>query len=184
MNLRLAILDAAPGLKVKQVVQPAVLARLSPKVRRAFETKEIEWGDDRGIWGLSFSLRDSGVRIGHRKGDHIAQHPKAHGMSDQEASRILCLHIEGVLLHELGHAILDTLDQEDLDYFAQMASNWDPVSTYEGHGDTSTAVDVFHERFADAFRWWVTNPNYIKQLSASWAALCKVVLDSAEAALR
>ena len=154
--LRQRILNSDPTLCVADIVSPPVFRRLHPRWALSFAAMKVEWIPNR-VWGLSFRWGDSAVRIGHKRGHHIAQHPEAHGISPGVAEEVIRLETEGVLLHELGHALFDVhrfADAEVTRGFQTAMARHGHVSTYQGMEPTSmSADDILHENVAEAVRW-------------------------------
>lgn len=185
-SLRKRILSAAPGIRVGEVVSVQTLRRLPPTVAHTFAAMTIEWLPNR-VWGESFQLGDRVLRLGHRQGDHVAMQPGYHGIPGRVAERLLRLQVEGSALHELGHALLDAacarmnavgLDAQQV-LSAVQAVAQQPVrpSTYQGHsGRCKTLLDVAHEQFAEAFRWWAMHPTRFRREFPVWARLVDRVL--------
>lgn len=144
---------------------------------------EVEWIDNR-TWGLSFQFGDAAVRLGHRMGDHLATRPDIYGMSDYAAAELLRLQLEGVILHETGHAVLDKVLQGVNDPDAL----WDqlivemhdepPISTYTGHSANMSERDILHEIFAESFKYTVLD----KQLAITHPKTCSMVMQVTETA--
>ncbi len=154
--LRQRILDADPTLTVADIVSPAVLRRINARWAIPFAQMRIEWTPNRA-WGLSFKIGDPIVRVGHKRGHHIAQHPDVHGISPELATEVVRLEVEGTLLHELGHALFDVhraADPTVTQAFQMAMQRHGPVSSYQGMDVTSMSEDdVLHENVAEAVRW-------------------------------
>ena len=136
---------------------------------------KILWDNNRS-WGKSFQIGDKGVLIGHRRGDHIASYPHLHGLTDEQAGEYLRVSIEGTLLHELGHAVLDQLRKKDkhiMRDIAKVALNAEsPMSTYRGHDpEQMSAEALLHEIFAEAFRYWCHNDPTLREQFPMWHQL-------------
>ena len=147
-----------PNLHVSDLVSEGVLDRLHPGWRDLFSRMRIVWLPNR-VWGLSFQFGDKVVRVGHKKGHHIAQHPEVHGISEETAETILRLEVEGTLLHELGHALFDAhrgVAPAITTAFQGALESNGPVSSYEGMDvNAMSADDVLHENVAEAVRWYL-----------------------------
>lgn len=146
------LLAADPALLVWDVVRPQVLSSLPPGVRERFGILRLRWEDTREVWGLSFDLlTEDSVRVGHVRGHHIGQHPRVHGYTPAQAARIIRAEVEGVLLHELGHALVSLLEIPGVerDWLEDMRR----AVALEGAASTYGQGDV-HEEAAEAFRWW------------------------------
>jgi hypothetical protein len=177
-DLRNAILNAEDGLLVRDIVQPAVLDRLPLRLARSFANMRIEWLPSR-IWGESFQVGDRVVRLGHRRGDHVATHPHLYGLSETEAERLLLRWLEGTLLHELGHAVFDAaLAREDwMPKIERCLALEGPLSTYLGQEELPHD-DMLHEAFAEAFRYWCFDDLTLIRRFKAWHALVKSVVSS------
>lgn len=173
LTLRERILLADPDLKVSDIVKTP-LNRLPAKVSKTFLSMRIRWGDNR-FWGTSFHLGDEFVGLGHRRGDHYATFPEIHGVSERQAEEVLRAQLEGTLLHELGHAVLDAAGAVDEwgPALARAALEDGAPSTYYGHGKMAVE-DQLHEMFAEAFRYWVTGHASVERELPTW---CGVVGD-------
>jgi len=170
------ILQADPTMRVDDVVRGLILEQLPPTVERRFSDLQLVWRDDREVWGLSFDLRtEDRVQLGHFRGHHIGQHPKLIGFSRAAAERIVAREVEGVLLHELGHALWTACGVHNLRGLwrvALLAEGW--PSTY-----AKDAHDVA-EGAAEAFRWWAMDPAAWEARAPRQAALIAAELDGAE----
>lgn len=174
--LRDQILQADPNLRVRDVVSPKILARLPPNIRHLFGPMHIRWANNRS-WGLSFQLGDETVTVGHRRGDHVAGLPEAHGISADVAGDYLRKQVEGTLLHELGHAVIDAAPREAVGAARQVTRGHPPPSTYEGHDvHAMSAFDLFHERMAEAIRWWLADPALVEARWPTWGGAARVLV--------
>jgi hypothetical protein len=176
------ILDAAPDIKVREVVAPARLNNLPVAVRDVFGDMKIKWAANRA-WGLSFTLgQEDCVTLGHRRGDHLCTHPSLFGLTPAEAERLLCIQLEGTLLHELGHAVFDLYlqDHKGFKEAATAALADGPPSTYRGQdANGMSAEDLLHEMFAEAFRYWCHADADLRAAQPAWDALATRVADNA-----
>lgn len=190
MDLRNRILDAAPGIHVAEVVHPARTDRLPPAVKAAFAGMTIQWEANRS-WGKSFHIGDKTVLLGHRQGDHLTTYPHLYGITEAQAEEMLRVQIEGTLLHELGHAMLDgVLDANPGEYkrvyqeIAMAALADGAVSTYRGHEiggkrlQPLSSHDKLHEMFAEAFRYWCHQDAELKRAFPNWHATVDRVVRS------
>lgn len=155
-SVRTRILAGDDTLTVREIVLPELMKPLPLGLRDEFGDMRIEWMPNRA-WGLSFALGEERVRLGHRRGDHLAMYPRLTGYTDAEATRVLRVQIGGTLLHELGHAVLDAyLEQHPTAMQEVMAAALkDGVfSDYRGMtGDAMPSEDAAHEMWAEAFRY-------------------------------
>lgn len=161
-TLRIRILNAG-DVCVRELIAEHVAVRIPRFLRDAFLGMRVRWSDDRA-WGHSFRLGDDDVRLGHRRGDHIATRPWVHGLTEGDAEEVLRLALEGTALHELGHAVLDAYSQcagVDFESYLQgLAASFvadGPVSSYFGHGPHGSDEDALHEMYAEAFRYFVAD---------------------------
>lgn len=180
MTLRERILNAESGIRVGEIVLPAHLRQISPHTQKSFLDMRIEWMGNRS-WGESFKIGAKTVRLGHRRGDHIATYPHLYGLTAIEAEELLKRSLEGTLLHELGHALLDAsprlFEQRRLLEVAQAEGSF---STYHGHDPEGMGLrDVLHEVFAEAFRYWCMDDSILRAEFPRWHRL----LDSASPGL-
>ena len=185
-TLSTRILDAAPDIRVEEIVYPARLRQIPANVRRVFAPLYIEWAPNRA-WGSSFQLGADRVTIGHRRGDHLATFPWLHDLAEKEAERLLRLQIAGTLLHELGHAIFDLYLQTHKGFksAAQAAIHDGAPSTYRGQDVTGMSPeDLLHEMFAEAFRYWCHNDPDLRESLPAWTALAEDVVNYANTALK
>lgn len=182
LTLRERILEADPTLRVRDIVRSKLLAQVPKAVRESFLRMRIDWQPNRA-WGTSFQIGEASVKLGHRQGDHLASYPQVHGLTDERSEELLRLQVEGVLLHELGHAILDRALSDARrtpklwKQMAEAALADGAPSTYRGHcvgGRCLTALspnDVLHEMFAEAFRWWAHHDPDVRRGLPYWTAL-------------
>lgn len=175
MNLRKRILDCDPTMYVGDVVAYNNIAALPKHIADSFMRMSIMWDNNRS-WGKSFRLGDKGVLIGHRRGDHIASYPHLHGLTEDQAEEYLRVSIEGTLLHELGHAVLDQLRMKDRSIMKDIAkvalSVEPPMSSYRGHDPQQmNAEDLIHEIFAECFRYWCHNDPILREQFPVWHQL-------------
>jgi hypothetical protein len=178
-TLRTRLLNSDPTLLVSDIVHAEIIARLPRRARNSFPGMHIEWLPNR-IWGQNFQLGDPVVKLGHRRGDHVATHPEAHGHTIAEAQEYLRLAVEGTLLHELGHAALDgaLLNPEGMQSDGRIfttlkavAAADKPVSSYAGQcagGQCLAGDDHLHELFAEAYRWWAADPAWFAGQFPHW----------------
>ncbi len=153
-TLRTRLLAADPSLLVREVVHPQILELVGAPIAPIFGQMHIAWQPNRA-WGHSFQLgTDKFVRLGHRRGDHVASYPQVHGLTSRQAEEFLRLQVEGTLVHELGHAVLDAAGAVagQRAFREAVAQRLPPPSTYEGL-ESLQGFDLFHEQFAEAFRW-------------------------------
>ena len=178
-QIRDQILRADPSLRVRDIVSPTILARLPPSICSAFASMRVVWANNRA-WGLSFSLGDASVTVGHRRGDHVSGLPEAHGISRRTASEYLRKQVEGTLLHELGHAIIDATPREAIAAAQSVTRGQPPPSTYEGHDvEAMSEFDLFHERMAESIRWWLAAPQLVETQWPAWGRAARVFVREA-----
>lgn len=187
-TLRERILMAGP-VKVAEILDLDVLRRLPPTIGPAFAGMRIEWISSR-VWGLSFQLGDEVVKLGHRRGDHIASRPWIHGLSLEEGEEFLRLSVEGTALHELGHAVLDAYKaaigprtyDAFLAGFKEAVLLEGPPSSYFGHEANASWEDALHEVYAEAFRYMLSDTS-LAQASPLVAAAAAIPLNAVSARL-
>lgn len=177
-----AILNSEPVF-VSDLVDPRLLSRLSEDVRENFLEKTVQWENARA-WGHSFSFGDKTISLGHRRGDHLSTHPHLYGLTEEQAFRILQYQLEGTLLHELGHALLDAFPSDLFSYtmtaIPKCVRKEGALSTYKGMDPEGIShVDVAHEQFAEAFRYWCHDNPLLRKRFPMWHRLVDQVLESA-----
>jgi len=178
-GLRNQILAADPGLRVRDILHPEIAQRLPSAIAAVFMPMRVVWANNRS-WGLSFRLGDPTVTVGHRRGDHVAGLPEAHGYSPQAAAEFLRKEVVGTLLHELGHAVVDAAPRDAVEAAASVTRGVQPPSTYEGHDVAAMSpFDLFHERMAEAIRWWLQCPWLIEQRWSEWGGAARVLVREA-----
>lgn len=169
------IVNGESDIRVCEVVSDAVRQRMAPEIARVFGHMRIEWLNNRS-WGLSFAWGDDVVRVGHKRGHHIAQMPAAHGISAAIADEIVRLEVEGTLLHELGHALLDMHGLHMLALAQTCYDREGPCTTYEGQTPASASIqDRLHECFAEAVRWHLMGAAF-KGAYPMWDAVAAYVV--------
>ena len=172
------ILDAADGVRVHEIVHKERMRKLPAPLRTSFSNMVIQWNPNRA-WGSSFALGDTHVNIGHRRGDHLATYPWLFDLSANDAERLLCLQLEGTLLHELGHAVFDEYLKEHPGYpeAARAALKDGPPSAYRGQDVANMDPDdLLHEMFAEAFRYWCHHDTTIRAQLPHWMAMVDQVV--------
>ena len=178
-SVRERILAGDDTLTVREIVLPALMRPLPARLRDEFGDMRIEWMPNR-VWGLSFELGDNRVKLGHRRGDHLATFPRLTGYSVADATNVLRVQIGGVLLHELGHAVLDAYLAEYPTAIQDVmaAALKDGVfSDYRGMtGDGMPAADAAHEMWAEAFRYLLHDDAKLNRGFPHWKALFDKVL--------
>ncbi len=186
-TVRDRILSADPTLRVDEIVLPNLMRPLSKGIADKFGEMTIDWQPNRA-WGLSFRLGvDDKLKLGHRRGDHLATHPYLSGFSGAEAERILRIQVGGTAMHELGHALFDDYLEAEGERAvmrrAAMAALEDgALSDYRGmRTEGMSDEDILHEMFAEAFRYMVTGDSRIRRTFPHWAALYDDVLRHAKA---
>ena len=175
MNLRKRILDCDPTMYVRDIVSYDNISRLPDHIGEQFMSMKVLWDNNRS-WGKSFNLGDKGVLIGHRRGDHIASYPHLHGLSEEDATEYLRRSIEGTLLHELGHAVLDHLRKRRKGIMKEIGKvaldGEPPISTYRGHDpEQMSGEQLIHEIFAEAFRYWCHDDPQLRAQFPRWHQL-------------
>lgn len=164
MTLRERVLATAPNIQVSEVLTEAACDALPDWLYNTIAPMKIVWLPSR-VWGQSFKLGAATISLGHLRGDHVATRPWTCGLSEHEAESYLRAHLQGVILHEVGHALTDA-------FLAHLAPNerrkaWNglrrivsaegPVSTYWGLDATvwdDTDDDQLHEVLAEYFRYY------------------------------
>jgi hypothetical protein len=184
MKLQDQILQAVPDMPVTALVRPEVLARVPPKARRDLAQRRVKWISNR-LWGKSFRRGPPYVlELGHRRGDHILQNPEYLNIPPKAALLFMRLHLEGVILHELGHCILDEALARDptvsLAQIHQHVLRDGSPSTYLGHDRKMSVDDRTHEGFAEALRWYMVNPKRLHQDYPRWWAVISWALRASE----
>lgn len=170
MDLTRDILSAKPGITVQCVVSPYILTGLPSRLRHFFGSLIIKWQKNREIWGLSFTLVDKTVMLGHFRGHHIATHPEICGFTREFANEILRVEVEGVLLHELGHCIYSAYcDCAQIDE-KNLARRWAPILQSEGVASDYGAGSV-PEGAAEAVRYYLMNTTLFTESAPQQAAL-------------
>lgn len=188
LTLRQRILSAGP-VKVGELLSQTTFDRLPPCIGPAFAAMKVRWDDNRA-WGHSFMLGDEYLRLGHRRGDHIAMRPHVHGLTEDQAEDILRAALEGTALHELGHAVLDgyrTIYGEPA-FRSFMAGLKEavlqdgPASTYFGAEASTSWDDALHEVYAEAFRYAIVDDALAVDLP-TLAAAARIPLNAVAASL-
>ena len=149
------ILLATPNMRVDEIVSASLLNALPRHIREPFAAMKVVWADNRS-WGESFQWGAKSVTVGHRRGDHLATHPHLFGIDPRDAEAILCTQIEGTILHELGHALLDAALVKNPNIMREcvrLMKTEGTLSTYVGHDKRMSEADKAHEAFAEAFRY-------------------------------
>lgn len=181
-GLKRKVLEAALGLYVADIllsgyrpdsgvmVASKAHAVLPEWVRERFYPREIAWREDREVWGISFDLKgDDPIEVGHFRGHHLATWPQAYDYTEAEAWRVLRIEVEGVLLHELGHALVGYghevrgeawLRAVTVRFLAAVQAKGWPTGYAAGAGGGRGDV---HEGVAEAFRWWSVAPDQFGQ---------------------
>jgi len=179
-DLRTRILDADDTLRVAEILQE-LDADVPVEIGAQFLALTVRWGDER-FWGEAPKLgAESHITLGSKRGHHIAMHPDLAGWDDDDASEILRIEVEGTLLHELGHCLLDAAIESDAEVMrvVEAAAKAEPgVSTYAGAGERKR--DRLHEQFAEAFRWWHADPDGFADRFPSWDDAVAEVLSAAD----
>ena len=161
-DLRQRLLHSDPNITVSMIMHNAAPVNLPSWLINTVWPMAITWGHNRN-WGLSYTLGvDSTLTLGHVRGHHIGTNPTALGLSEEAALIIMCLELQGVILHETGHAVLDAAQKADPD-ITELLDLFDTValpSTYKGHG-LLNGYDRHHECFAETFRWYAVNRSQI-----------------------
>lgn len=163
VTLRQRILSAGP-VKVGELLSQTTFDRLPAAIGPAFASMKVRWDDNRA-WGHSFMLGDEYLRLGHRRGDHIAMRPHVHGLTEEQAEDILRAALEGTALHELGHAVLEAYRtiygeaafRSFMVGLREAALQDGPVSTYFGAEASTSWEDALHEVYAEAFRYAIVD---------------------------
>jgi hypothetical protein len=172
------ILLAAPNMRVDEIVSSNLLNALPKHIRDPFAAMKIVWADNRS-WGESFQWGSKSVKVGHRRGDHLAMHPHLFGVDSKDAEAILCVQIEGTILHELGHSLLDRALKRDpkiMRACVSLMNTEGPMSTYVGHDKGMSEVDKAHEAFAEGFRYAVHQDRTLMKKYPGWHELVRVVI--------
>ena len=178
-SLRERILAADDSLLVCEIIAPERMAALGDVLSAAFAAMRVEWLDSR-VWGQSFTMGDEVVYLGHRRGDHVATHPHLHGLDNETAGELLRLQLEGTLLHELGHAILDAspVRARVLTACGVLLRTEGAVSSYLGMtAKRGSAADVRHEAFAEAVRYWCHHDKKLRTRYPGWHTLVDAEFD-------
>lgn len=172
------ILSATPNMRVDEIVSSSLLDALPKRIRGPFAAMKIVWSDNRS-WGESFQWGSKSVKVGHRRGDHFAMHPHLFGVDPKDAEAILCIQIEGTILHELGHSLLDEALKRDpkiMRACVNMMNIKGPMSTYIGHDKRMSEADKAHEAFAEAFRYAIHQDKTLMRRYPGWHELVRVVI--------
>ena len=182
-SVRLRILESDPTLRVDEIVLKPLMRHLPDSIADLFGPMTVDWQPNRS-WGLSFRLGvDDQIKLGHRRGDHLATHPFLHGYSDAEAEKILRIQVGGTALHELGHALLDDYldhDRSVMKRLAEAALTDGLFSDYRGmRSEGMSNDDVLHEMFAEAFRYLLHGNQKMRREFPKWDAIYDEVVDYA-----
>lgn len=180
-TVRERILEADETLRARDVLLPEATRRLPEAIARPFGAMTIKWLDNR-LWGQSFVLGAKTVHLGNRRGDHLATHPHLYGVEAQEAERLLRAQVGGTLVHELGHALVESLPQ---DVQTTVLSVADSLSRREGMSSYGYSMphkpnDPYaqaHECLAEAFRYWCHGDEQLRRQYPGWHQLVDAMME-------
>lgn len=165
-------------MRVDEIVSAHLLGALPRHIREPFGAMKIVWADNRS-WGESFQWGSKSVTVGHRRGDHLATHPHLFQISPRDAEAILCIQIEGTILHELGHALLNaalTKNPNILRECVRLMKTEGTLSAYVGHDKKMSDADKAHEAFAEAFRYALHQDKQLMAQYPRWNELVRSVI--------
>jgi hypothetical protein len=180
-TIRDRILAADETLRARDILLPEATRCLPDVIARPFGAMTIKWLDNR-TWGQSFELGAKVVHLGNRRGDHLATHPHLYGVEAKEAERILRAQVGGTLVHELGHALVESLPKEVQQTVLSVADSLcrrDGMSTY-GYNMPHKPNDPYaqaHECLAEAFRYWCHADERLRQQYPGWHQLVDAMME-------
>ena len=169
------IINADSDILVRDIVSVGILASLPSKLAANFGDMLIRWDADRSYNGLSFGLDESIVHLGNVKGHQMGQHPAAHGLTPEQSCWIVCTELEGVLLHELGHAMID----EYMQRVDEKATKRKWAKIIEAEGAVSTYDLDEDECIAEAVRWYIAAPGSFRRRWPRQADIVSVLIANA-----